>query len=205
MSDDQTPWCCDGYAANCPLCTDYGTRLTHACLGHPLTDNNRAATHTARLHAQRAHPGYEYATTTGPRKQWLDIDTPPSNEDGEPDTSWERNVDAGLPGMGWERFDYTEESYWRRRKQKSSEPDVEPRLYYDGPAEDFAIAPTIAPTIRIMSEDQCTPLVTIHPSGELEYGPGYTPDEAARRFWDALRHHMATRCPNCGHIGMEPR
>ncbi|WP_097865874.1 hypothetical protein [Streptomyces sp. rh34] len=31
------------------------------------------------------------------------------------------------------------------------------------------------------------PLVTIHPDGRLEYGPGYEPDEAARLFWDAMR------------------
>ena len=30
------------------------------------------------------------------------------------------------------------------------------------------------------------PLVTIHPDGTLEYGPDYTPDEAARVFWDAM-------------------
>lgn len=46
-------------------------------------------------------------------------------------------------------------------------------------------------------------LVTIRPSGELEYGADYTPDEAARRFWDALRHLMPAPCPACGHIGME--
>jgi hypothetical protein len=64
----------------------------------------------------------------------------------------------------------------------------------------FVIAP---PNIVILSEDNRTPLVTIHPSGELEYGPGYTPDEAARRFWDALRRLAPARCPNCGHIGLE--
>ncbi|MFF6931536.1 hypothetical protein [Streptomyces californicus] len=31
------------------------------------------------------------------------------------------------------------------------------------------------------------PLVTIHPDGRLEHGPGYEPDEAARLFWDAVR------------------
>jgi hypothetical protein len=52
-------------------------------------------------------PGWEYRTTEGQRKNWNDADTPPPGE------GWERNTDiAG----GWERFDYTEESYWRRRK-----------------------------------------------------------------------------------------
>jgi len=58
-------------------------------------------------------------------------------------------------------------------------------------------------TIAIIGEDGRTPLVTIHPNGELEYGPGYTPDEAAHAFWDALRSLAPTRCPACGHIGME--
>jgi hypothetical protein len=54
--------------------------------------------------------------------------------------------------------------------------------------------------IAILGEDGRTPLVTIHPSGELEYGPGYTPDEAARHFWDALRRIAPARCPSCGHV-----
>lgn len=33
------------------------------------------------------------------------------------------------------------------------------------------------------------PLVTIHADGRLEYGPGYEPDEAARRFWEAMRQY----------------
>lgn len=60
----------------------------------------------AELHAAHAHPAWEYATTEGPRKSWYDQDTPPDGE------GWERNMDAGRDG--WERFDYTEESYWRR-------------------------------------------------------------------------------------------
>ena len=63
----------------------------------------------AELHELRAHPDFEYATTTGPRKQWDLADEPPEGE------GWERNVEAGIPGEGWERFDYHEESYWRRR------------------------------------------------------------------------------------------
>jgi hypothetical protein len=66
------------------------------------------------LHQMRSHPDYEYATTEGPRKAWDDEDVPPYDDNGEPDPSWERNVDAG--DRGWERFDYTEEAYWRRRR-----------------------------------------------------------------------------------------
>lgn len=29
-------------------------------------------------------------------------------------------------------------------------------------------------------------LVGIKPDGQIEYGPNYTPDEAARRFWEAI-------------------
>lgn len=60
----------------------------------------------AELHADRMHPDYEYATTEGQRKAWYDIDVPPEGD------GWERNTAAGR--NGWERFDYTEESYWRR-------------------------------------------------------------------------------------------
>lgn len=67
----------------------------------------------AQLHRRFACPGWEYATTEGPRKQWDDADQPPYNANGEPDPTWERNTDAGRDG--WERLDYTEESYWRRR------------------------------------------------------------------------------------------
>lgn len=33
------------------------------------------------------------------------------------------------------------------------------------------------------------PLVTIRPDGQLEFGPDYTPDAAARAFWDAVQRH----------------
>lgn len=65
----------------------------------------------AELHAQRMHPDYEYATTEGQRKAWDHSDEPPWGDNG-PDYTWERNTDAGRDG--WERFEHTEESYWRR-------------------------------------------------------------------------------------------
>lgn len=58
------------------------------------------------------------------------------------------------------------------------------------------------PTITISGADG-QPLVTIHPNGELDYGPNYTPDAAARAFWDALRNLAPARCPACGHTGLE--
>jgi hypothetical protein len=90
----------------CPACTVRGD-IPHPyqCPGHPtgrLTEDDT----TALLHAHRAHPGWEYATTTGPRKAWDDADVPPDLDD------WEPNTFAGT--NGWERFDYHEEAYWRR-------------------------------------------------------------------------------------------
>ncbi len=60
------------------------------------------------LHARRAHPDFEYETTTGPRKSWHDQMTPPEGE------GWVVNIAAGRDG--WDRFDYHEEMYWMRRK-----------------------------------------------------------------------------------------
>jgi hypothetical protein len=57
------------------------------------------------------------------------------------------------------------------------------------------------PTI-VINGDNGSPLVKIHPDGALEYGPNYDPDEAARRFWDSMRHYLPTRCPGCGRIGL---
>ncbi|MGW4720487.1 DUF6221 family protein [Nocardia sp. NPDC004260] len=65
----------------------------------------------ADLHRRFAHPGYEYEITEGPRKAWEYADERPEGE------GWERNVDAGRDG--WERFDYTEESYWRRPRHRA--------------------------------------------------------------------------------------
>ncbi|MCF0086608.1 MULTISPECIES: hypothetical protein [unclassified Streptomyces] len=73
----------------------------------------------AELHASMRHPDFEYRTTEGPRKQWDDVDVPPADENGSPDPTWERNTDAGRDG--WERWDYTEESYWRRRKAQTAD------------------------------------------------------------------------------------
>lgn len=73
------------------------------------------------------------------------------------------------------------------------------------PVTDLTTGYSIAmppPNIIINGADG-TPLVTIHPDGALDYGPGYSPDKAARAFWDALRHLAPARCPNCGHTGQE--
>lgn len=200
--DGGTPWCCagrSGYVSECPLCPQYGTSLLDPCLGHGGSDENQARLEAAELHARRAHPDFEYATTRGPRKQWDDVDRPPAGEKADPDYTWERNVDAGRPGQGWDRFDYTEESYWRRRKSTVVGP-----VDASGPVfiTDYVITPPPPPSITIRGTDGQA-LVTIRPTGVLEYGPGYEPDEAARLFWDALRRLAPARCPACGHIGTE--
>lgn len=61
------------------------------------------------LHARRMHPLYEYRTTSGPRKKWDDVDTPP------PGTGWELNKTSEEPDAFF-RDDYREERYWRRLK-----------------------------------------------------------------------------------------
>ncbi|WP_405925443.1 DUF6221 family protein [Streptomyces sp. NBC_00035] len=86
-----------------------------------VTPEPREPETDTELHARFAHPAWRYRTTSGPRKQWDDIDRPPHDEEGEPEPGWERNVDAGRPGEGWDRFDYTEESYWRRRVPEGEE------------------------------------------------------------------------------------
>lgn len=60
------------------------------------------------LHARQMHPDYEYETTKGPRKAFDDT-VPPSGK------GWERNTDYGR--NGWERFDYHEEAYWKRKRE----------------------------------------------------------------------------------------
>lgn len=122
---DKTPWCCTGYVSECPLCAEYGTRMTDPCPGHPPVDVNCQTVDTARLHAERRHPDYEYATTHGPRKQWNESDRPPAGENCDPDHTWSPNVDAGRPGMGWDRFEYHEEAYWRRPKARSGPQEVD--------------------------------------------------------------------------------
>lgn len=38
-------------------------------------------------------------------------------------------------------------------------------------------------------------LVTIRPDGTIEYGEGYTPDTAAKAFWDAMGYERTQREP----------
>lgn len=36
-------------------------------------------------------------------------------------------------------------------------------------------------------------MVRLHGDGHVEYGEGYTPDDGAKKFWDAMSFHM----PKC--------
>lgn len=66
-----------------------------------------------RLHELRAHPDYEYRTTTCARKEYCG--EPELEKDG-----WEQNQYGSTPEdrchSDWERFEYHEEHYWRRRR-----------------------------------------------------------------------------------------
>lgn len=68
-------------------------------------------------HARCVHPEYEYDTTETGRK---------TSEEGHPPEGhgWERNVDKG--DDGWERFEYTEEHYWRRLKTDAEKDPMNP-------------------------------------------------------------------------------
>ncbi len=44
----------------------------------------------------------------------------------------------------------------------------------------FTIKELVPPSFTIAN------LVTIRPDGTIEYGEGYTPDAAAKEFWDAI-------------------
>lgn len=69
---------------------------------------------TSALHKLKAHPDYEYATTTCGRKAG-----PAPEPDGggwEPNTyTWMHPVDGPTTWHSdWERFDYHEDHHWRR-------------------------------------------------------------------------------------------
>lgn len=61
-------------------------------------------------------------------------------------------------------------------------------LTWDGSSDLIITAAIMTPPI-ITIRGESAPLVTIHPDGRLEYGPGYEPDEAARQFWLAMQRY----------------
>lgn len=58
------------------------------------------------------------------------------------------------------------------------------------------IQPYEPPTLKIGKPDGEL-LIEITPGGRVVYGPNYTPDEAARTFWEAMATYVPP-CPNCG-------
>lgn len=54
-------------------------------------------------------------------------------------------------------------------------------------------APPLPPNIIEIRGTTAVPLVTIKPDGAIEYGPNYTPDEAARTFWQAMSAYSPVR------------
>lgn len=66
--------------------------------------------------------------------------------------------------------------------------------------QDDVIVSGVAQTISVnanqsasfsLSINNYEPLVTIRPDGKIEYGPNYTPDEAAKTMWRAFGYHRA--------------
>ena len=109
---------CDDYAGETPL-----VDAVRAVLGRPgpaesepLSDPGYLALLRRRALRARTEPAWEYATTTGPRKQWDDPDRPPEGD------GWELDYSRGHPGEAWERFDYHEERYWKRPLPAEPEP-----------------------------------------------------------------------------------
>ncbi|MCE9605058.1 MAG: hypothetical protein K8U03_09185 [Planctomycetia bacterium] len=67
------------------------------------------------LHERRAHPDFEYEIRECGRKQ---------NFDGFPEmyaAGWEDNIYGNDPHSCWDRGDYSESHYFRRRKKPASE------------------------------------------------------------------------------------
>lgn len=83
-----------------------------AIVAHPTPEASDAVA-LEISHANCNVPGWEYATQEGPRKSPGPQDYPPEGD------GWEKNTECGR--NGWERFDYTEESYWRRRITEASD------------------------------------------------------------------------------------
>ena len=55
----------------------------------------------------------------------------------------------------------------------------------------LTIRPTTPPYILEIRNSGPEALVTLHNDGTMEFGPNYTPTEAARIFWEAV----ASMCP----------
>jgi hypothetical protein len=101
-----------------PLPAESADLLKAQMIDPPLEEVRREVERlTDELHRMRLHPDYEYVTTECGRKAATDLIYPQNRDLGE---GWEENIIGGEPHSSWERFEYTEEYYWRRRKQPES-------------------------------------------------------------------------------------
>lgn len=73
-------------------------------------------------HANMNMPGWEYLTTQSARKQGGG--DPPENEGWEPNDIIDNG--EGFPRRNWERYDFHEDHYWRRRVPASPSPGDQP-------------------------------------------------------------------------------
>lgn len=79
-----------------------------------MTEKTELERLTTFLHSIERHPDYDYTTVTTGRKSCEDSD--PYREKGEAEWTWNEHHFGGF-----ERFDYTEEHYWRRLKSLAPE------------------------------------------------------------------------------------
>lgn len=87
-----------------------------------------------QLHRRRQHPGWEYATTETARKSGESRQ--PEGEGWEPNNivecGWETlpngtlDLSSPIRWRNWERFDFHEEEYWKRRKPYPKESGESP-------------------------------------------------------------------------------
>lgn len=93
---------------------------------------------------------------------------------------WHRNGSRcdNPPGCG----------HWHSQNPPTSPAPAPPRLFTPKDLENVTItASKVQPaTITIPGQNGRT-LITIRPDGTLEFADGYTPDEAARAFWEAVQ------------------
>jgi len=131
-------------------------------------------------HQRHAHPAYEYKTTEGPRKAWRWVDDPPDGD------GWELNRTSVDPDA-FERFDYTEERYWRRlRPGGACEWSPSPR-YVQRAAEIEAFRRILAEYVEL--RDRCAAAWSEY-SGWLEGKPVPEPGATAGQNDPARRDQM---------------
>lgn len=97
-----------------------------------LADHIASALIPSSAPAEAEPVAWEYATTTGPRKAFYTADEPPKGG------GWELDYSRGRPGEAWERFEYYEERYWKRRLRASPPPALQPDM---GWQDDMSAAP----------------------------------------------------------------